>query len=67
MERNTGTFSLARKQTLFFSLLPFDRNKPQATRLPLQGRYLGATEATIFSKRGSPRKGSHHGRSFNSP
>src|SRR5438552_12718580 len=28
---------------------------------------FGAREATIFSKRGSPRSGSHHGISFNSP
>jgi hypothetical protein len=32
----------------------------QAARLPLQN-YFGAKEATIFSKRGSPRKGSHIG------
>ena len=38
----------------------------QAARLPLQ-IYFGAREATIFSKRGSPRSGSHHGISFNSP
>src|SRR4030095_16693349 len=29
--------------------------------------YLGAREATILSKQGSPRNGSHHGRSFNWP
>ena len=29
--------------------------------------YLGAREATIFSKRGSPRNGSQNGSSFNSP
>src|SRR6266699_1905985 len=29
--------------------------------------YFGASEETIFSKRGSPRRGSHHGISFNSP
>ena len=29
--------------------------------------YFGAREATISSKRGSPRSGSHHGISFNSP
>jgi len=32
----------------------------QAARLPLQN-YFGAREATIFSKRGSPRSRSHHG------
>jgi hypothetical protein len=29
--------------------------------------YFGASEATIFSKHGSPRSGSHHGISFNGP
>ena len=29
--------------------------------------YFGARELTIFSKHGSPRSGSHHGCSFNSP
>src|SRR5439155_3178843 len=29
--------------------------------------YFGAREATIFSKHGSPRTGSHHGISFSSP
>src|SRR5260370_20704587 len=29
--------------------------------------YFGASEATIFSKRGSPRNGSHQGSSFNRP
>ena len=29
--------------------------------------YLGAREATICSKHGSPRSGSHHGISFNCP
>jgi len=29
--------------------------------------YFGASEFTIFSKHGSPRNGSHHGISFNSP
>ena len=29
--------------------------------------YLGAREATIFSKHGSPRSGSHHGYNFNPP
>src|SRR5206468_12414820 len=38
----------------------------QAARLPLQN-YFGAREATIFSKHGSPRSGSHHGISFSSP
>ncbi len=38
----------------------------QAARLPVQN-YFGAREATIFSKHGSPRSGSHHGISFNSP
>jgi hypothetical protein len=40
--------------------------KLRAARLPPQN-YFGATEATIFSKHGSPRRGSHHGISFNSP
>ncbi len=29
--------------------------------------YFGAREATIFSKRGSPRSGSHQGSSFKRP
>ena len=40
--------------------------KMEAARLPLQN-YFGAIEATIFSKHGSPRSGSHQGISFNSP
>jgi len=31
------------------------------------GCYLGAREATICSKQGSPRSGSHHGINFSSP
>ncbi len=35
----------------------------------LEGRidYFGASEPTIFSKRGSPRSGSQKGSSFNAP
>jgi len=33
----------------------------------LFGPSLGASEATIFSKRGSPRSGSQQGKSFNWP
>jgi len=34
----------------------------------IRGQFpFGAREATIFSKRGSPRSGSHHGISFRSP
>jgi hypothetical protein len=38
----------------------------QAARLPLQN-YFGASEATIFSKHGSPRSGSQNGSSFKYP
>jgi hypothetical protein len=37
--------------------------KMQAARLPQQN-YFGAKEATIFSKRGSPRSGSQKGHQF---
>ena len=32
-----------------------------------RGNYFGASEATIFSKRGSPRSGSQTGNSFKAP
>jgi hypothetical protein len=42
---------------------------PKPIRGPrvLPRHYFGAREATIFSKHGSPRRGSHNGISFNSP
>ncbi len=57
--------SAALRRQMHAARPPFGRTRPVAS-LPLQN-YFGAMEATIFSKHGSPRKGSQNGISFNSP
>jgi hypothetical protein len=44
-----------------------DHKESTKSKVEDRNGYLGASEATIFSKRGSPRSGSQKGSSFSAP